>query len=120
MGTTCRIEAAPRAAFAAGAGGVNARTSPALADRVALELAHAPSACEPLARRLEARTVDVRRVLRDDPRFERVGAGRNSRWQLAPGYKPHGTDLDGPGDGLGRVSTLGLGSEPIPALLAHL
>jgi len=79
---------------------VNGR--PDLADRVALAIVeHGPTSCELLARLVEARTSDVRAALRADPRFERVGTGRGSRWRLSlPAW-----------DGLGRIPTAGSRSD---------
>jgi hypothetical protein len=54
-----------------------------LADRLALALLdHGELPCERVARVVGARTSEVRRLLRDDPRIVRVGAGRSSRWRL--------------------------------------
>ena len=76
-----------------------------LADRIALALLeHGALPCERLARTVNGRIAEVRRLLRDDPRFERVGTGRWSRWQLAAAVP------DTPGgirDGLGRIESAG-------------
>lgn len=56
-----------------------------LADRLALELIeHGELPCEGLARIVRARTSLVRDALRADPRFDRVGVTRGSRWRLVP------------------------------------
>jgi len=57
-----------------------------LADDLAAILADeaAGVSCDALARRLRRRKADVLACLRGDPRFVRSGAGRGSRWRLAP------------------------------------
>jgi hypothetical protein len=87
----------------------------ALTDRIALALLeHGPTSCEQLARIVEARTSDVRRALRDDPRFEHVGAGRGSRWRLA--LEPS----EAVWDGLGRILSEGSRSTDGSAVEARL
>jgi hypothetical protein len=82
-----------------------------LSDRCARALEDGPLPCERLARTVKARTAEVRQVLRDDPRFERVGTGRWSRWQLAA-VIPDTPRLIR--DGLGRIESNG--SMPIDGL----
>ena len=57
-----------------------------LADDLAVILAEEATglSCDALARRLRRRKSDVLAVLRSDPRFVRSGAGRGSRWRIAP------------------------------------
>lgn len=80
---------------------MNARAS--LGDRLAFALIEhgQPLACERLARLLGVRTLDVRRALRADERFERFGSGRGSRWRLV--LPPASAR-----DGLGRIPSDGL------------
>jgi hypothetical protein len=83
-----------------------------LADRLALALLdQGVMPCERLARVVAVRTSTVRDVLRADPRFERVGVTRGSRWRLV---LPLDSVMDGrdnghvrPSDGMGR--NLGVG-----------
>lgn len=51
-----------------------------LAERIAQELAGTgrPQTCEEIARALRVRTIDVRRVLNEDPRFVRTTPGPRS------------------------------------------
>jgi hypothetical protein len=88
--------------------GVNGWTE--LADRIALAIVeHGPMSCERLARVVEVRTADVRLALRDGQGFERVGAGRGSRWRLSLA-----THRDGVRDGLGRILSEGVGLDDVP------
>lgn len=74
---------------------VTARMTDALADRLALALIeHGPTSAARLALAVAARKADVLRELRASARFERAGAGRASRWRLAPptnAWEPKGT-----------------------------
>jgi hypothetical protein len=82
-----------------------------LADRLALVLHdHGAMPCERLARVVAMRTAAVRTVLRDDPRFERVGSARSSRWRLV---LPLDGVTDGRHNGSGRMRD-GLGRIPSP------
>lgn len=51
--------------------------------------------CDALAARLRRRRTDVRFVLVSDPRFQRFGSGRASRWLVISALAPPGTDKDG-------------------------
>jgi hypothetical protein len=82
-----------------------------LADRLALALVECgPLPCERLARIVERRTADVRRELLRDERFERVGKGHGSRWELRL------SPLARPWDGLGRRVPAGSRSDDVRAL----
>jgi hypothetical protein len=79
-------------------------------DLVALLLGE-PSglACDELGRRLERRRCDVLDALRCDPRFERCGGGRGTRWRTTVAMVPEGA-----WDGLGRKARSSPDREPIP------
>lgn len=71
---------------------------PQLADRLALAiLEHGPDSGSTLARRVAARKAAVIAELETNPRFERLGRGRGSRWRLVGSriegaWEPMGTE----------------------------
>lgn len=86
-----------------------------LADELAAVLRGKPlgSSCNELARRLGRRRRDVLEALRWDPRFERCGTGRGSRWRIAAAIP-----LEGAWDVLGRKDRGSPDPESIPGTLA--
>jgi hypothetical protein len=74
-----------------------------LADDLAVALANEPCGlpCDELAPRVRRRRKDVLDALRSDPRFERRGRTRGSRWQLVSAGRPRAWD------GMGRNPAAG-------------
>jgi hypothetical protein len=82
-----------------------------LADEVVTLLAGAPFglSCDAISGRLRRRRAEVLEALRWDPRTERTGQGRGSRWRIAAEIPP------GPSwDGSGRKDRAEPAREPAP------